>query len=386
MKFRFIRAISTLTAAVFVIAIFVIGLAAGLTVVSLNHSSSSSTSHHSSSSTTDSSSDFTTTLLLNSSSSSQNSTTLQSNSSSSSPASFVYIASNNGPDQFQQTSIVSTLNNNTGQLGWVYESAQDDSIFTVSDNQLALVKNNIRGTPTSITFDSKNNVAYMTYVIQDGPSGLIAISGNSIVNTPVSQNLQSSPQNVGYDPHYDYLYVSYYPQPMEPSTKVGIAIFNPNNGTQLAFIPTNSQPTGYVYDTSNGDMFAIVPFTGGQNTPSGVTIYDIKGLNVVSSYNVNYVDRVTNMVYNLSNGLLYLTQQMGDIAVVNPANQSQAYFMQSRIVNAMVYDLQNQNVYAFVNGDILTISGTSIVATTLIAYNVASAFYDTRYNNILAFY
>ena len=370
---------------IFVIAIFVIGLAAGLTAVDLNSNTSlsSSTLHRGSSSSTNSSSDSTTTFSLNSSSStsSENSTSQ----SSSSPPSFVYIASNNAPDQFSQTSIVSTLNNNTGQLGWIFESAQDDSIFTVSDNQLTLVKNNIRGTPTSITFDSKNNIAYMTYVVQDGPAGLLAISGNSLVNTPIRKNLQSSPQNAAYNPHYDYLYVSYYPQPMEASTKVGIAIFNPDNGTQLAFISTNSQPIGYAYDSSNGDMFAIVPFSG-QNTPSGVTIYDIRGLNVVSSFNVNYAIGVTGTIYNPSNGFLYLVQRTGDIAVVNPANQSQAYFIQTKNVNAMVYDLRNQNVYAFVSGDILTISGTSIVATTPISYNVTSALYDPQYDNTLAFY
>ncbi len=304
---------------------------------------------------------------------------------------FIYIPTNNTRDRYDQTAIYSTLDSNTGRMAWVYETGYNGSVLVISNNQvITKIANASVGwpgaTPTGITFDSNNSIAYITYIVPGGgPSGLAAISGDHVVSTPISSNLQSSPVNVAYDPHYDYLYVSYSIQPMTPETDVGIGVFDPNNGAQLAYIPIgNGPPTEYAYDSANGDMFALVPFYG-----SNSTVYDVSGTSIVSSFSVS--NETTSMTFNPADGYLYLAQQNGDIIVVNATNgytisTIHSYSPSAQPNAVLVYDSSNQLTYAFESGELLVVSGTSVVAADPVQYNVTSALYVPQYNNVLAFH
>jgi len=322
--------------------------------------------------------------------------TCSSSSSNSSNPTINYIPTNNSPDYFGtpsdnlgSSSIYSALDTNTGQLGWVFETAQNDSIYTVSNNKLSEITSNFRQTPTGITFDSQNNIAYITYYIPGGgPPGISAIVENHVVDANLS--LKSSPVEAAYDQYYNYLYVSVGPRAMTNQTQLGIAVVNPDSGKQLAYIPiSDGPPTLFAYDSNTGDMFAATLFYNG-SMYLGASIYDVRGASVVSSFTVHNAS-LTSMIYNPSNEFLYLAEQNGDILVWNPSsgNQVGTIYSYSSSPNpsvAMVYDSANQYVYAFEGSEMLLISGTSVQSNTTIPHNVTSALYNPVYDSILAFY
>ena len=299
----------------------------------------------------------------------------------------VYVSTNNSADVYGANATYSALDTNTGQLGWVFETAQNDSLYSVSNNKISLIKNEMRGTPTGITFDPTNNVAYFTSIIPDGGPGMLyAVSGQKIVNTPISSSLQSSPQTLAYDQDYNYLYVSVSPQPMSSNTQIGIEVFNPDSGKLLSYIPTGDAPSpqGFAYDQNNGNMFALVP-----KFDSNSTVDVVSGLSISSSFTVS--NSTTGMTLDPNNGYLYLSQQNGDIFVVNPSNGSPVgtiYSVSSQPspTIVIVYDSYNEYMYAFESGEMLVISGAHVLTDTPTQYYVTSAFYDPIYNNILAFH
>ncbi len=233
-----------------------------------------------------------------------------------------------------------------------------------------------------MTFDSSNNLAYTTYYIPgDGPTGISALTRTSVVNANLK--LQSSPQDVAYDPQYDYLYVSVAPAAMTDQTELGVAVFNPNSGQQVAYLSMSSgAPAWFAYDPSSGAMFAAVSHQG-----TGTTIYEIMGTSIVSTFTLQE-NIGSGMVFNPTSGYLYVALQSGNILVLNPSNGGNIVgtIDTQSAVSAMVYDTADGNVYAFDNGQLLTISGTGIGSEISIPYNVIAALYNPPFNNILAFY
>jgi hypothetical protein len=288
-----------------------------------------------------------------------------------------YIPTVNAKDSQGQISIYSALDTNTGTLGWVYETAQNDSLFTVSGNTLASeVASNMGKPPTSITFDSRNNITYATW---DYPSlsagGLIAISVNSIVSTPLAASVNSTPVGVSYDSQYDYLYVA-----QVSSIQTGIGVYDPNTGSRLALIQTSASPNSFAYDPNSGDMFVSV-----HNGANSTAIYDISGLSVVSNFNVTGL--TGQMVYDPGNDLLYM--ELGSsIVVANPlyGNSTVLSLDSQNSLTTMVFDSQNQLVYAFAGDQMTMISGNESVTYNTTPYAVTSAFYVPQFNNMLAFY
>jgi hypothetical protein len=393
------RAITTITAAILIVAILVVGLAAGLTVLSLGHGGTSSittvSKSHSllSNSSTSASSTSPSSSNSSMSSNSSNSISLSSTTISySSPNSnIVYIPTSNSKDGFDYIDIYTAIDSNTGTLGWVAQTSQDDSLYTVSNNQLFQFKSNLHQTPTGLTFDPKNNLAYLTTVSPGGgPARFYAISGNKFVNTPISSNLQSSPQTLAYDLHFDYLYVSVAPQAMTSQTETGIEVFNSSSGSRLTYIPTGFI-NSFAYDSSSGDMFAATQhFSGSQSYPNSSIIYDVRGLSVASSFIVqNVVEE--GMTFNPSGGFLYIANQSGNIIVLNPANHSIVGTVNSSYrFSSMTYDSKDGYIYAFFGngsaGQMQVISGTKVTSSDLVAHTVTSVQYNVQYDNILAFY
>jgi hypothetical protein len=368
-------AVSRTFAIIILVAALIVASLATVETLRLQTTSPSTSSTHSTSTATSR-------IITSFSSTFSTSTTASSSSSSSSYSSLnsgtpniVYIATDNSPDSFGETSIYSTLDTNTGQLGWIFDTAQGDSVYTVSNNQLFQIRNNFHDSPLGITFDSKNNLAYITYAIPGGPpSGISAISGNRVVNTNLS--LKSSPQDVVYDPRYDYLYVSVEPFPMSMQAQMGIAIFNPNNGEQLGYIPLNDgPPRAFAYASNNGNMFAAVYVFGGADHPSFTTIYELSGLSLDLTFNLTAID-ARSMVYNSSNGYLYIANSGGNIYVVNSSSQDVVGTISTSATAVMVYDTLSGNVYAFEPGEMLMISGTTVISTTTTSDTVVSAVYD----------
>ncbi len=280
------------------------------------------------------------------------------------------------------------LDTNTATQGWVFETAQNDSIYSVINNKLALIENNMNATPTGITFDSSNGLAYFTYAAPPaGAAGLAAISGNQIVSTPISSNLQSAPYGVAYDLYYNYLYVSYNSMGNNNNqSELGVGVFEPDSGTPVGYIPmTTGYPTLYAYDSWNGDMFAAVPNNNGTTT---TTIYEIRNLAISTNFTISGTP--TSMIFDSTNGYLYTALQGGNIIVSDSSsgNSVVGTIPTSGTVTAMVYDSSTQKVYAFESSDILlSISGTSIISKAPTYYSVTSALYDAQDgSSILAFY
>jgi hypothetical protein len=289
-----------------------------------------------------------------------------------------YIPTVNAKDSQGQISIYSALDTNTGTLGWVYETAQNDSLFTVSGNTLASeVASNMGESPTSITFDSQNNVTYATWDDSSSSAGgLIAISGNRIVSTPLAASVNSTPTGVSYDSQYDYLYVA-----QTSSNQTGIGVYAPNTGSRLALIQTSASSNSFAYDPKSGDMFVSVHNAGANST----AIYDISGLSVVSIFNVTGL--TGQMLYDPGNDLLYM--ELGSsIVVANPfyGNSTVLPLNSQNSLTTMVFDSQNQLVYAFAGDQMAMISGNESVTYNTTTYAVTSAFYVPQFNNLLAFY
>src|SRR5579863_5646890 len=166
-------AISNVTAVLIVVAILLVGIAVSLTILDLGNKGTSPTSTMSSSlqtnaassSSTSAANSFNSTNTFSASSSSSNTLSSTTQNSASTTPTMVYIATNNSADIYQKAngfapSIYSALDTNTGRLGWLFETSQNDSLYTVSNNQLSLIENNLRAYPLSMTFDNSNNLAY----------------------------------------------------------------------------------------------------------------------------------------------------------------------------------------------------------------------------------
>lgn len=391
------NAISTVTAALFIVGILVVALAAGLTILSINHgnsptSSSSTLSQNSSNSTTSPiNSSIITSEFFNFSSTTTSSTRAPS-------PNITYIGTNNTGDSFG-TSIYSALDNNTGEYGWVFETGYQDSVLGISNNQVAShIAKFSPDTPTGIAFDSKNNLTYAIYGIPSGCNlcgyGLSAISKNNVVSTPLSNNLQGWPAAISYDQHYDLLYIIYAVHGV--NTKQGIAVFDPNNGTQLAYISSSGASSGniasayFTYDPVNGDMFVALSFTGGGPSSTGTTVYDLRGETVVSSLGFQNII-ATGTSFNPSDGYLYVSEQQGGILVINTTNQSSIGRINSSYqYTSMIYDTSTGNIYAFfasgTAGGVQAISGTATISNSSTPYIVDSSLYNPRFNKILAFF
>jgi hypothetical protein len=309
-------------------------------------------------------------------------TTTTTTSITSSTSNIVYIPTNNAPDKFGETSIYSALNTNTGQIGWVFETAQSDSVYTVSNNQLSQITS-IDGTPSAIAFDTENNLAYITYFITGGgPAGLSVISGNTV-------SALSSPctpyGGVAYDPHYNYLFIGCGAQPMNIHPFSGIAVLDPISGREIANMSTGL-PSAFAYDSHDGSMFVVVPISS-----SAATIYDIQlSGSSISSTSFSVGSDILGIVYNPSDGYLYLASQ-GDIIIANPSTGNIVGYVatsaNSSVTSPMpiVYDSSNDDVYVFEPGQLWTISGTTASQVASL-HTVTSAVYNPVYNNILAFY
>ncbi len=304
----------------------------------------------------------------------------------SSDPSIHYIPTNNSPDIWT-TAIYSAVNTNTGTQGWVFETGQNDSLLLVSDNQIVATLDSFADeTPTGIAFDSRNNLAYITNGIPGDciacPYGVYEVSGNS-VSYASNLNVTGWPAAIAYDPQYDYLYFSYVLNGIH--FEEGIGVVNPNSGAQLAYFFTgfDSQAALFAYDSNNGDMFALVPRGG------GATLFDISGISIASSYNAP--TSTISMTFDSNDNELYLGQGNGSIIIVNASNGSQvgkinSYVSSPNLSVVMVFDTKNGYLYAFEGPEELVISGTSVVVARPVGYDVASAFYDPVFNNILAFY
>lgn len=371
------KAISSSTAVILTCAILVVAIASGLTLLRPSPSSGAESTN------TITSSSYSTTLIGNQASCNSQqicaSSTSSSESTSSDP-SFAYIWTNNTQDIWG-TSIHSALDTNTGQTAWVFESGYHDSVLLIENNQVVSnIGSFYNEEPTGIAFDSRNNLAYITYGIPGEciscPYGVSAISGNQIVSTNLS--LSGWPAGIAYDQQFDYLYVSYVLNGVH--SEQGIGVIDPNTGAQLAYIPSGdySSPASFAYDPLNGEMFAAVPHYGGNTT-----IFVLNGSGAIYTFQVT--GTVSNLVFAVNDGYLYLSRG-NDIVVVNPGNGNAIGTIQIPSTQAIVYDTINQYVCAFGPTELRIISGTTITSQRSIPYNVTSVLYDLHYSDILAFY
>lgn len=391
-----LRGISTVTAVIIVIAILVVGVAAGLTVLNMNPgaSSSSSTAAQSSTLANTSSSSKSTYLMTNSSSlnssSSSSVSTLESNSSSSltttanlttTSSSSTYISSSSNPsgNSFKVIANVAVGGNpfgiaydpsngylyalNYGSLQCAYRGNECGYVSVIDGSTNSIVANISSGffSPQGIAYDSSNGLIY----VANSYSNNLSIINPSTNRVTGYVQVGCSSFSVYFEPNNGYLYV-----PILSCSYNTVLVVSGVSNTVVGNITGGLwNPDAFTYDSSNGYLYAA-------NTAcnNGMGGGECGNISVIDTSLNNVIDQIgplgspRGIAFDPLNGYVYVASALsGSVTIINGATNS---VLSSISVGgepqSVVFDPQNDHLFVTnfpgsdsVNGHVTVIDGAA---------------------------
>ena len=418
---------SSITVAFLIIAILIISVAAGLTLINYNQKtsnssttsrqtstlSSNSTSKQSTAANSSSSSSSlsnlptistaTTTTTISTSSASQSSSKIQTTATSSSLITFGGVAY--GYYDFPATdSIYNSVNGYLYASWWAYSQGNyNDNFLIVTSNSTAktitITNQPFIGTVFLKSYNSNNGSVFVLY--PGGGGGHNGGCDFSTYGIMVGTNFTHQGQFLGtdaqgltganvYNNKYGYFaFAEGGPQTGSNPCRVGTFIWG-NNSSRIFVstgiqpsqtIPNNFGPSGWfgfipslAYNSLNGEIYVPVlnesiNYNNGSVVPNADATY-FYTVNGYSALPINYTfpGLTQSLLFDNSSQNLYAQQLFGNnnsiaLLVINPSTGSTLGRISLSGNSPMVYDVSNKMVYVFEKSQVLEISGTKVINT-----------------------
>lgn len=393
------RGITALTTALVVTAIILLALAVGLTIIQANTSSSTSTRQNSSLTNSTSSSNSSTSIAGSANSASAFSQTTTNNvSTSSSSIGGAKLVSYNDPaydsiyDSFN--GYVYLLNSNN-QMQLIFPS--NGSIVTLSSNS-----------GQALGYNTTNGKAYDLYIENDIGCDVGYVYGYNGTSSASGKGLGSglSGSSLLYNSHYHYLAFAagaYNDDPVFGGCGAGLYVWADNSS--FSYVYTGPKPSGsfpgwygYVpelaYNSINGDMYVPVlnySTSNPQTVIDATYLYTVRGFTTLAS-NSTLEGITQRLVFDPANQYIYAEQfftsnHTTSLVALNVTSGQVIGSISLKDNSSIVYDSQNQMIYAFGKNQISEISNVKIVQTYKEPTAApTSALYDSKDNQLIDFY
>lgn len=242
------------------------------------------------------------------------------------------------------------------------------AVVSVIDGSTNKLVTNVRvtGYPVWVTFDPSNKDVFV--------AGIENISVISTTTNTVVENISAPAGALAYDPSNGYMYAA---DESFGATTGGntVAVISPTNKV-VATITVGNDPSNFVYDPFNGDMYAINQYSGTVSAIDSTTnkvvatilargqslIYNpsnhevivsgqeglsaISGNKVVATASADCAADTGNscLVYNPTNKDVYFDNSTGSVSVLNSAN-SVIKTLKVSYPGFFAYDPTTQEVY-----------------------------------------